>query len=221
LTKEITMNKKLFSLGIGILSASMALAIIAPAVAGTDAAASTETTKPVARTAPGRPDPVALVAVQKQAIAPLAFMDGEWRGTASTTLPDGSKHELTQTERVGSFLDGSVKVIEGRGYEADGRISFNALGVIYFDHARKALRFQAHAMGNSGEYSFVQTAEGFVWEIPAGPMTIRYTATIKGGEWHEVGDRVMPGAADVRFFEMKLKRIGDSSWPAAGAVGKK
>ena len=194
------MNRNLMLLGAGILSAAISLAVIAPAAAQ------------------GRPDPAALMAAEKTAIAPLAFMDGEWRGTASTTLADGSKHSITQTERVGSFLDGSVKMVEGRGYEADGRVSFNALGVIYFDTARKVLRFQAHAMGNSGEYSFVPTADGFVWEIPAGPMTLRYTATVKDGQWHEVGDRVMPGAPDARFFEMTLKRIGDSSWPAAGAV---
>ncbi len=194
------MSRKLFLAGAAILSASIASVILAPALAQ------------------GRPDPAALMAAQKQAIAPLAFMDGEWRGSARTTLPDGSTHVITQTERVGSFLDGSVKVVEGRGYEADGRIAFNALGVVYFDTARKALRFQAHAMGNSGEYSFAPTAEGFVWEIPAGPMTIRYTATIHGDHWHEVGDRVIPGAPEQRFFEMNLKRVGDSSWPAAGAV---
>jgi hypothetical protein len=218
------MNRKLILLGAGILSAAIAMALIAPAFASDDVATTapaSDAAKPAARPAQGRPDPLALMAAQKQAIAPLAFMDGEWRGTASTTLPDGSTHVITQTERVGSFLDGSVKVVEGRGYEADGRVSFNALGVVYFDTARKVLRFQAHAMGNSGEYSFVPSADGFVWEIPAGPMTIRYTATIKGGEWHEVGDRVMPGAPDVRFFEMKLKRISDSSWPAAGAVSQK
>lgn len=215
------MNKRFISLDIGILSASIALAIIAPAVAGTTAAPSAEAAKHSARTAPGRPDPAALVAAQKKAIAPLAYMDGVWRGTASTTLPDGSMHTLTQTERIGPLLDGAVKVIEGRGYEADGRTAFNAFGIVYFDNARGVLRFQAHAMGMSGDYSFTPTADGYVWEIPAGPMVIRYTASYRGGEWHEVGDRVMPGAPDQRFFEMKLKRIGDSAWPTAGAVAPK
>lgn len=197
------MSRKLFLAGAAILSASVASAIFAPVLAQ------------------GRPDPVAMMAAQKQAIAPLAFMDGEWRGIANTTLPDGSKHSITQTERIGPFLDGSVKVIEGRGHEADGRISFNALGIVYFDSARKVLRFQAHAMGQSGDYSFTPTPDGYIWEIPAGPMTIRYTATINGNEWHEVGDRIIPGAPEQRFFEMNLKRIGASSWPAAGAVGPK
>ncbi len=42
----------------------------------------------------------------------------------------GEVHAITQTQRVGPFLDGSLKVIEGSGYEADGQVGFNALGVI-------------------------------------------------------------------------------------------
>lgn len=33
----------------------------------------------------GRPDPAALLAAQKEAMAPLAFMDGVWRGPAWTS----------------------------------------------------------------------------------------------------------------------------------------
>jgi len=60
-----------------------------------------------------------------------------------------------------------------------------------------------------------------VWEIPAGPMTIRYTAVIKDGGWLEVGDRIIPGKEPVRFFEMNLKRVGDSDWPVSGTIPMK
>ena len=69
----------------------------------------------------GRPDPKALMEEQRQAPAPLAFMDGVWRGAATTTLPSGEKHVITQTERIGPMLDGTIKVIEGRGYDVDGK----------------------------------------------------------------------------------------------------
>src|SRR6266550_5468089 len=78
----------------------------------------------------GRPDPAALIAAQREAMAPLAFMDGVWRGPAWTILASGEKHNITQTERIGPFLDGSVKVIERRGYDPDGTVTFNALGII-------------------------------------------------------------------------------------------
>ena len=169
----------------------------------------------------GRPDPAALIAAQKEAMAPFAFMDGVWRGSAWTLLPSGEKRTLTQTERVGPFLDGSVKVVEGRGYDADGKVAFNALGIASYDPATKKYTMHSYAMGHSGDFALTPTADGFVWEIPAGPMTIRYTAVIKDGTWKEVGDRIAPGQEPVRFFEMTLSRIGDSDWPAAGAIPPK
>ena len=173
---------------------------------------------PLTTSGQGRPDPAALIAAQRDAMAPLAMMDGVWRGPAWTILPSGDKHNITQTERIGPFLDGSIKVIEGRGYGADGKVSFNAFGTISYDPATKAYTLHSHAMGQVGDFVLKPTADGYVWEIPAGPMTIRYTAVIKNGGWLEVGDRITPGKDPVRFFEMNLKRVGDTNWPAGGAI---
>lgn len=157
---------------------------------------------------------------QKAAMKPLTMMDGAWRGPAWTMLPTG-KHEITQTERIGPFLDGQIKVIEGRGYDATGAVAFNAFGVVSYDPAKKEYTLRSHALGRAGDFKLTPTADGYVWEIPAGPMTIRYTATIKDGAWKEVGERVVPGQAPVQFFEMNLKRVGDTDWPAAGAIPMK
>ena len=169
----------------------------------------------------GRPDPATLIAAQKEAMKAFAAMDGVWRGLAWTLLPSGEKHKITQTERIGPFLDGSVKVIEGRGYEADGRVSFNAFGTISFSPARGAYTFHSYAMGNVGDFAITPAKDGYTWEIPAGPTTIRYSAVIKDGTLKEVGDRLAPGADPVRFFEMTLTRIGDTTWPAGGAVQRR
>jgi hypothetical protein len=171
--------------------------------------------------AQGRPDAAALLAAQRDALKAFAAMDGVWRGPAWTILPNGEKHAITQTERIGPFLDGAVKVIEGRGYEADGRVAFNAFGTISFSPAKNAYTLHSHAMGNVGDFTIKPTLDGYTWEIPAGPMTIRYTAVIKDGTLKEVGDRLEPGKDPVRFFEMTLTRIGDTSWPASGAVPPK
>jgi len=165
-----------------------------------------------------RPDPAALIAAQKEGMAPLAYMDGVWRGPAWTILASGEKHNITQTERIGPFLDGSVKVIEGRGYDADGRVSFNAFGTISYNPATKAFTLHSYAQGFVGDFTITPTADGYVWEIPAGSMTIRYTAVVKDGAWKEVGDRIVPGQEPVRFFEMDLKRVGNTDWPAAGPI---
>lgn len=171
--------------------------------------------------AQGRPDPAALLAAQKDALKAFAAMDGVWRGPAWTLLPSGEKHTITQTERIGPFLDGSVKVIEGKGYEADGRVSFNAFGTISFSPAKNAYTLHSYAMGNAGDFAIRPTPDGYIWEIPAGPMTLRYTAVIKDGTLKEVGDRLEAGKDPVRFFEMTLTRIGDTTWPAGGAVPPK
>ena len=168
-----------------------------------------------------RPDPEALLKPQRDAMAALSMMDGIWRGQAWAISPTGEKHELTQTERVGSFLGGSVKVVEGKGYEADGKVSFNAFATIYFDPAKKTYTMHSYAQGYVGDFALTPKPDGFVWEIPAGPTTIRYTAVIKDGVWHEVGDRIMPGKDPVRIFEMTVKRIGNTDWPVGGSVGPK
>ena len=169
----------------------------------------------------GRPDPAALIAAQREAMVALAYMDGVWRGPAWTILPSGEKHTITQTERIGPFLDGSVKVIEGRGYDPDGKVTFNAFGTISYNPAAKTYTMHSYAIGSAGDFGLKPTADGFVWEIPAGPTTIRYTAVVKDGAWREVGDWIAPGKAPVRIFEMNLKRVGDTNWPAGGAVSQK
>jgi hypothetical protein len=166
------------------------------------------------------PDSAALLAAQKEAMKPLAHIFGIWRGPAWTIQPDGSKHDVMQTERIGPFLGGSVIVLEGRGYDMKTKeVTFNAFGTLSFSPRTKAYTLHSHAQGQSGDFPLTPTADGYVWETPAGPgMTIRYTATIKDGKWREVGDRIIPGKEPVRFFEMNLKRIGDTDWPAGGAV---
>jgi hypothetical protein len=168
--------------------------------------------------AQGPPDAAARIAVQREAMAPLSYMDGAWRGPAWTLLPSGEKHQITQTERIGPFLDGVVKVIEGRGHEPDGTVSFNALGVISFDPELGSYSLRSYALGMVGDFALTLTDDGYTWEIPAGPVTIRYRATVGDGKWREVGDRIMPGQDPIRFFEMDLTRVGDTDWPMGEPV---
>ena len=164
------------------------------------------------------PDPVVLIAAQRDAMRALAKMDGVWRGNAWAILQSGEKHSITQTERIGPFLDGSIKVVEGRGYDTDGKVSFNAFGVISYDPGTKTYTLHSYAQGRAGDFPMTLTADGYVWEIPAGPMRIRYTAVIKPDSWREIGEYLAPGKEPAQFFEMNLKRVGDTAWPLAGAI---
>ena len=160
---------------------------------------------------------VASPAAAQVADPALAWMDGAWRGQAVTQAPGGA-HHVTQTERIGGLLGGTVKLIEGKGFTADGRVGFNAFGVVSYDPASRRYTLHSYAQGHAGDFVLTPTATGYVWEIPAGAMTIRYTAALTAGVWNEVGDQVVPGQPPRRFFEMNLKRIGDSAWPATGGL---
>ena len=170
-----------------------------------------------------RPDPAATMAAQKAAMARLARLDGVWRGPAWTFLASGAKQDAIQTERVGPFLDGTVKVVEGRGYDPKtGAAIFNALAVISYDPAKDAYNLRTYAQGQSGDFKLTPTDDGYIWEIPAGPtMTIRYTVVITDTTWKEVGDRITQSAPPARFMEMTLTKSGSSDWPAAGAIPMK
>lgn len=154
---------------------------------------------------------------QRQAMQALAMMDGQWRGPAWFLAPDGQRqYELTQTERAGPFLDGAVKVVEGRGYGPDGRVTFNAFAVISFNPATGRYGMRSYAQGQEADATVDPMPDGLRWAIPT--AHIRYTITIKDGVWHEIGERAPPGQPVVKFLEMRLQRIGSSDWPAAGAV---
>ena len=155
---------------------------------------------------------------QRVAIARLDMLDGAWRGEATIQSPAGPV-TLTQTERVGSMLGGSVKVIEGRGYAADGSTEFNAMAVVSWDARAGRYGFRSWAQGYSGDYPFEVTDDGFRWEAPAGPgAKIEYVAVVRDGTWHEVGTWIAEGQPPRQIIEMRLTRIGDTDWPAGGAV---
>ncbi|MEE9434583.1 MAG: DUF1579 domain-containing protein [Sphingorhabdus sp.] len=151
--------------------------------------------------------------------APLQFLYGEWVGTAKGMSPNGQPYEITQTERVGPMLDGAVTVIEGRGYSANGKVAFNAFAVASQDKRTGKWEMRSYAGGYVGTYSFEPSENGFVWTIPAGPGAVtRFTATVIGDDWTQIGEYVPAEGPPRKTFEMTLRRIGDTNWPSAGYV---
>lgn len=163
----------------------------------------------------------AVVAAPAQ-VSPMRALDrlkGTWSGEARGIGHDGKPIELRQTERVGSMLNGDVLVIEGRGYRADGTLAFNAFGTVSADPRAGAYEFRAHTNGRSGTYRMEATPTGVIWELVAGPQaTVRYTITIQDGNWHEVGEYLAKDQPPRQIMELKLKRTGDTDWPAANPV---
>jgi hypothetical protein len=187
----------------------LAAAALAPAAAQPPAANAP-------KAAPSGPwDPASRLDAQREAMQALAFLDGTWRGEART---EQRRDPIVHTERSGPLLDGTVRVVEGHSYGAGGETLFNAFGIISYDPARRAYSIHSYAMGYAGDFPLTVRPDGYSWSQPAGPGgPVNYTATVKGDEWHEFGERTVNGAP-VRTFEMRLKRVGTTDWPAAGAV---
>ncbi|MGA9582625.1 MAG: DUF1579 domain-containing protein [Allosphingosinicella sp.] len=161
-------------------------------------------------------DPAARMAAQREAMKALAFLDGEWRGTARAEEAPG---EMRHTERVGTLLDGTVRLVEGRGYDSAGKTQFNAFAIISYDPVKRSYSMRSHAMGYAGDYPLTVRPDGFSWSHPAGPgAVVRYTATVKDGEWHEVGERVGGDSPPAKTVELRVRRIGAGGWPEKGAV---
>lgn len=160
------------------------------------------------------PDPARITA-QAEAMKPLAWMDGVWRGKAWAATPAG-RLELTHTERVGPMIAGSLKVIEGKSYTADGATDggFNALAVISHDPQR-GYSMRSYAQGRAGDFPLTLTPDGWNWS--AGP--VRYQSTHKGDVWTERGDYSPPdGGPSRQIFFMEMRRLSGTDWPVAGAV---
>lgn len=159
-------------------------------------------------------------AAPAQGMAQFDWMDGAWRGEATIDMPSG-RIKLIQTERSGRLLGGAIRLVEGRGYGPEGDLQFNAAGVI-FARADGTLAMHSWAQGREGIFPITPIEGGFAWEMPAGPMTIRYEARLVDGKWVERGYRAMPGRPQIEFYRMELGRVGTADgWPAAGAIPAK
>ena len=77
----------------------------------------------------------------------------------------------------------------------------------------------SHAQGIVGDFAFVADRRRLSlgdsrWAGGDDPLRRDHPH----GELHEVGDRIVAGREPLRIFDMRLKRIGATDWPAAGAV---
>lgn len=163
-----------------------------------------------------RPNPN--IEMQKQKMQVLDGLDGLWRGTMWTRTPEGARQELTRTERVGSMLDGSIKVVEGRGYNSQGQLVYNGFGVIAWDLRTGKYTLRWHARGRVQTHELELIEDGYRWSMPFGPGVLVHTTRVRDGKWQEVGERTPAGGDPVRFLEIDLERIADTHWPSADPV---
>lgn len=161
----------------------------------------------------------AAMTAQASAMHKLDWMHGRWRGEARVQMPGAGERVMVHTERVGTLLDGTVTVVEGKSFDDAGKVPFNAFAVIAFDARTGGYSMQSYTGGRAGSFPLAVADKGYTWETPAGPNAkILYKATFDGTTWIETGDYVAVGQPARPFFKMVLKRVGDSDWPMAGSM---
>jgi hypothetical protein len=148
----------------------------------------------------------------------LGALGGVWRGEGRTFAPSGEQTTFIQTIRVGSFGEGSLKLLEGRVYAAGGRADRYSVEIISYAPASGAYALRLYSQGAVVDLPIKPQSGGFTLEYPDGAATVRFTIAVTGESWHEVAERRLPGAEPFRFLELTLQRLGNTEWPAAGIV---
>lgn len=145
------------------------------------------------------------VALQREKMAALSMMIGEWRGEG-WMMTRGGRVEFSQSEVVTPRLGGNVILVNGTGRAsgaaADAEPIFEALAVIAYDEAAQKYMMRSYAQGRAGDFEIRPRADGFSWSLP----NVDYDATIADGVWTEKGFYTTPDGKKTQFIEFTVRR---------------
>lgn len=144
----------------------------------------------------------------EEAIQKIAFIEGQWQGTANVTTGPGQILELDQHENVELRLGGKLLVIEGKGFN-EGQLEFNAFAIITFNE--EVQEYEMQSWLSTGEktdaYISIHGEKHWEWgfEIPQGKL--RYFITLnEKGQWTEKGEFSPNGNVWYPSFNMLLTK---------------
>ena len=148
------------------------------------------------------------------AMAPLAWLVGEWEGTGTMQTRTGSEVAAVR-EKVEGRLGGRVLIMEGIGREpaanGNGRVVHHAFGVLSYDPEKRQHIFRAFRDGGVVEAETSLVDGVFTWEIAIPNGRSRYRIQRDGEEWLETGEYSLDGTTWRKFFEMRLRRVRSAS----------
>lgn len=141
----------------------------------------------------------------------IAVLVGTWEGEGWMQRGPGDPSHFTSHELVESRLDGRVLLVEGRHHAKEGEESVHhALAVLSYDPTTQGYRFSSYlADGRSGDYPARWDEGNLVWTIATPNGTVRYTITVEGDRWQEIGEHSVDGETWRQFFAMNLTRRAD------------
>ncbi len=145
-----------------------------------------------------------------EAIKKISFIEGAWKGSGWIQMGP-TRHEFLQTERVSLKVNGVILQIDGLGIDAGDNktVIHNAFGIITYNPEQQTYNMQAFRGDGARIDAYLKPLSdySFEWGFKhpmAGDM--RYTITVKNGEWIESGEMSRDGNQWFKFLEMRLNK---------------
>lgn len=138
----------------------------------------------------------------------LSKMEGNWSGGGWTITPERKRVTFTQHEEIKYELNGTILQIRGKGFNEDGEIIHDALGIIYYEPERN--KYLMDAFLASGQHTLAEieiTPSGMNWSFRTEQgATISYEIEIIDDTWTEKGYYSPDGVKKFPFIEFSLTR---------------
>jgi hypothetical protein len=147
---------------------------------------------------------------QKEAIAKLAsLMVGEWSGSGWNKRGQGDPEPVHVKETIERKNDGVSLLIQGIGTHPETKENVhNALAIVYYDVESSTYQFDSHLSSGLHKLSTGTLKNNvFIWgfDLPNN-ASIRYTITITGDKWNEIGEYSPNKDQWYKIFEMNLDK---------------
>lgn len=144
---------------------------------------------------------------QKEEMGKLSALIGDWEGTGWYQQGQNQRYDMVQHEHIESKLDGTLLLVEGKGYVNDSLI-FNAIAMFSYDLKEQTYKIESHLSDGKatvGIGAFNDSGK-FIWgfEVPQGQ--IKYTITFTDTSWNEYGEYSADGNQWWKFMEMNLTK---------------
>lgn len=145
----------------------------------------------------------------EQAMDKLAFLVGNWQGTALASTGPGQQVDLQQHETVEYRLDGKMLLIEGKAFEGE-EMMFNALAAVTYNEQTQEYEMTSWLSTGQKTQAYLREKgeKQFEWgfDIPQGGM-VKYEFTLNDkGQWVETGQYSPDGQQWYPSFSMLLDK---------------
>jgi hypothetical protein len=148
-------------------------------------------------------------AVNKEKMSVFAPWVGNWQGEGSMQMGPGAAKKSSVDEKIELKLDGTILVVEGVG-KSEGSIVHNAFGILSYDPMSSQYKFKTYVKeGRTADAWFTVLGDNkYQWgfDVPNGGK-VRYSITIDGKKWNEIGEFSRDGNTYMKTFEMNLTKV--------------